>query len=66
MVENELPGHEGNIVGRGHVAGCGQAGTVDKVSVLHTQLLGPLVHLLDKGALTARQILRHSHGGVIA
>ena len=53
-------------MGGSHMALGGQAGAVEKGGVPHPQFLGPPVHLLHKGGLAPRQILRHSHGGVVA
>ena len=66
MVEDQLPGHEGDVVSGGEVALGGEAGAVDEVGVSHAQLTGPEVHLGNKGGLAAGKILGHGHSGVIA
>ena len=66
VVKKELAGHEGDVVGRGEVAGGGEAGAVDKVGVLHAQGLGLLIHLVHKGGLAAGKALGQGHGAVVA
>ena len=57
MASQELPGHEGDVVGAGAVPGglraVVQTGAVHKVGVLHAKLPGPLVHSVHKGSLAA-------------
>ena len=69
MVQQQLPGHEGNVIGAGQMLCCGglvvQAGAVDKVGVLHAQLLGAGIHFLHKSSLAACKELRHGAGAVV-
>ena len=69
MVFQQLPGHEGNVVGGGSVIHgvrpVVQAGAVDEGGVVHPQLLRPPVHHGDEGAFTARDMLRHGAGAVV-
>ena len=66
VVQDQLPGHEGDVIGRAMVSGGRKAGAVDKGGVLHAQLLGPPVHPLHEGGLAAGQVLRHGHRRVVA
>ena len=65
VIQNQLPAHEGDVVGGGHVAFGGESGTVAKDGGLHAQLFGPLVHALDKGGLAAGYCLCQSHSTVV-
>lgn len=44
----------------------GQARAVDKVRVVHAELLGSLVHARDESLLAARQVLAERDGRVVA
>ena len=66
VVEDELPAHEGDVIGGGEMARRGQAGAVDKAGVRHAQLGGPLVHFGHEGLLAAAQVLGQGHRGVVA
>ena len=65
VAEDELPGHQGDVIGRGDVTLGRQAGAVAKDRVLHAQLLGPLVHPLHEGGLGAAEMLREGHCAVV-
>ena len=64
-MQDQFPGHEGDVIGRAMVPGGRKAGAVDKDRVLHAQLLGPPVHPLYEGGLAAGQVLRHSHRRIV-
>ena len=57
VLAQQLPGHEGDVVGAGPVpvrfGAVVQTGAVDEMGVLHAQLLCPLVHPVHKGPLAA-------------
>ncbi len=61
----QRPGHNGDIAGGGKVPRLIQAGGPQEGGVLHPQLLGPLVHLVNKGFLASGYILRQADGGVV-
>ena len=62
---NQFPGHQGNIVGRSHMAVHVQTAAVDKVSVLHAKLFRPIVHHFHKKLFRSGDVLRHCYGGII-
>ena len=62
---NQCTAHDRHIIGAGQVAVLVQAVAVEKCGVLHTQLLGPLVHLLDKFVLASRYIFSQHHSRII-
>ena len=66
VVPNELARHERDVVGRGDMPVRGQARAVDKVRVVHAELLGSLVHARDKRFLAACQVLAERDGRVVA
>ena len=69
MVFQQLPGHEGDVIGGSPVVHgvrpVVQTGAVDEGGVVHPQLLRPLVHHGDEGAFAARDMLRHGAGTVV-
>ena len=65
MVQDELPAHEGDVVGAGDVARGREAGGVDEGGVVHAQLRRPLVHPGHEGVGTAGQVLGQGHGAVV-
>ena len=60
-----LPGHDGDIAGRGMLAFGGQACAVDKVRVGHAQFRGALVHLIDAHFFRSIHDLGHGHSGIV-
>ena len=66
LVAQQCPAHKGDIHGAGDVAVGGQTGAVQKVGMLHTQLLRPTVHPLHKGALTAGHCLPQCHRRIVS
>ena len=65
MVQYQLPAHQGDVIGGGDMALGGKACGIFKSGVVHPQLLGPLVHPLHKGVLTAGDLFRQRHGAVV-
>ena len=66
MTGEQLPAHEGDVVGAGDVTLGGEAGAVDEVGVVHAQTLGPVVHLLHEQLRHAGDLLRQRHRRVVA
>ncbi len=61
VTQDQLPAHEGDVIGAGDMALGGEAGGVEKVGVVHPQLSRPLVHFFHKGLGAARQMLRQGY-----
>ena len=66
MLQDQLARHQRNITGRGEVSLGRKAGAVDKVRVVHAQLLRTLVHAGNKRLLASGQMLAQRHGCVVA
>ena len=66
MMQQQLPAHEGDIVGAGDVALRCQAGAVDKMGVRHAQLGGSPVHLLHEQLVHTGDLFRQRHRRVVA
>ena len=65
-MQDELARHECDIIGGGDVPLCGKARAVDKVRVVHAELLRPLVHARDERFLAACEVLAERNGRVVA
>ena len=58
---NQLPGHQGHVIGGGHVAVHVKAAAVYKIGVFHAQVFGPLIHAADKFLLAAPDVFCHGY-----
>ena len=65
MVQDQLPAHEGDVIGGSDVARRRKARGVLKGGIVHAQLPGPLVHPLHKGLLAAGDLFPQRHGAVV-
>ena len=66
VAQNQRPAHEGNVIGAGHMTLGRQARGVYEMGVLHTQLRGPVIHLLHEQLRHPGHLFRQGHGGVVA
>ncbi|MNV63736.1 hypothetical protein D3C71_1563430 [compost metagenome] len=62
----QLPAHNGDVMGGGVVILGRQTVTVGKMRVLQPQLFRPLIHQVDKSALRTGQFLGHRDRRVVA
>ena len=65
ILRNQLPGHQRDVVGAGHMPLCIQTAAIDEMGVIHAQTLGALIHHFHKEAFRPGHILGHGHGRVI-
>ena len=67
VVQNQFPAHKCNIIRRRiMIIGICQTTAVNKMCILHSQLICPFVHLLHKVLLAARDMLCHRNTRIIA
>lgn len=59
VLANQLPGHQGDVIGCCHVPIHVKAAAVDEGGVLHAKSFCPLVHLRHKFLLAAPDVLGH-------
>ena len=65
-MQDQLARHERDVAGAREVPLGGQARAVDKVRVVHAELLRPRVHALHEGVLAAGKMLGERHRRVVA
>ncbi len=62
---DQLPGHQRDVIGAGHVSVHVQAAAVDKGGLVHSKPSGALVHHADKFCFRSRDMFCHGDTGIV-